>query len=93
MRWGTPKEYAWLHKVSLTQQYKTQLLFWLQWENPQLYKMVLKEMGRDQSPSSDPTDPGSGLADRKWNPDPAEEEGRRSPSNGANGRGEKDAGG
>ena len=47
MRWGTAKEYAWLHNVSLTQQYRNQLLFWLQWENPELYKLVLKEIARE----------------------------------------------
>jgi hypothetical protein len=44
VRWGTSKEYAWLYKASLTQQYKNQLLFWLSWENPSLHALVLKEL-------------------------------------------------
>lgn len=45
MKWGSPPTYAWLHRVSLTEQYKTMLLLWLQTENPELHKLVLKEIG------------------------------------------------
>ena len=46
MRWGTPKEYADLWKVS-GEQYRNQLLFWLQFEKPDLYELVKKEIRHD----------------------------------------------
>lgn len=88
MRWGDAKTYAWLHKASLTDQYRNMLMFWLQHENPTLHRMVLKEIGHAPSPKSDPT----GHGNRKGNPDPAEEKGRRQAAYGADNHGEKDAG-
>lgn len=46
MRWGTPKEYAALWKDS-GEQYRNQLLFWLQFEKPDLYELVKKEIRHD----------------------------------------------
>jgi hypothetical protein len=46
-RWGDAKTYAWLWGVS-GQQYQNQLLFYLECENPNLHKLVLKELGRDR---------------------------------------------
>lgn len=43
MRWGDAKTYAWLWKQS-GEQYRRQLLYWLSWENPELHKLVLKEL-------------------------------------------------
>jgi hypothetical protein len=46
-RWGRPSEYAWLHSVS-GPQYQYQLLAWLEWENPALHQLVLKELSRER---------------------------------------------
>ncbi len=45
MRWGTPKEYAWLWKVS-GDQYRNQLVFWLGEEKPELKVQVMREIER-----------------------------------------------
>lgn len=55
MRWGTPAEYAWLYNASLSAQYKYQLLQWLEWENPNLWQLVKKELARgDRKGSANP---------------------------------------
>ena len=48
-RWGTPAEYAWLYKASLTDQYRNMLKAWLETENPHLHQLVLKELGRGKA--------------------------------------------
>lgn len=44
-RWGRPPEYAWMYSVS-SPQYQRQMLAWLEWENPALHQLVLKEIAR-----------------------------------------------
>jgi hypothetical protein len=52
MRWGTPKEYAAFYRASLTDQYKTGFLFWLEHENPDLWQLVKKELRQEISHES-----------------------------------------
>jgi hypothetical protein len=43
MRWGTPKDYAWLYSASLTEEYRRELLAFLPAD---LAAQVLKETSR-----------------------------------------------
>lgn len=48
MRWGTPKEYAEYHRIcgSLA---APRFLKWLERENPALYQLTLKQMGKEKA--------------------------------------------
>jgi succinate dehydrogenase flavin-adding protein (antitoxin of CptAB toxin-antitoxin module) len=43
MRWGTAKEYGAYYKLLLTDSGRREFRWWLEKENPELFKLFLKE--------------------------------------------------